>query len=735
MSPAWSESVSVIAGAVIALGWLAYFLPATLTLLRACVLEQRPVPCRAAWPALSVIIAARDQAHTLDATVRSLLTTDYPDLEVVVVDDRSLDGTQAVALALAASDERVKVVSVGELPAGCLGKVNALAQGTRAARGDLLLYTDADVLFAPRSLGRAVGLLLDDKLDHLAVCPHLLTSGRFAAAFTAILLASVVNKWARLGAGARVRAPIGMGAFNLVRRAALARTPGWAWLKMEVLDDVGLGVLLHCYGFTSGFAVSREEVGLAWYASLAEAQVGIEKNLYAALADYRPCKALGYLVQATAFALLPLSLLFAPRSLALWSLVAVALGSLGLYSVVAARRFAWPWRGLLLFPLGGLLICVALVRAGWLFHRAGGLSWRGTFYPKAALAEGHRVGLYGARSLLTSSSRDWGGFYFQILGELGEDISGRYAWVFGPGERPVWGRLTHSETDGLSAVFAVLEERFGPLSMAAGPVLTRPSPGTWRLALALLRAIQRRRAARRHPPLRWSWQAAGSAAEALGQTSLAYALFSSEETARLAKRARAAGVSQNSLLLWAVNQVLSREHGPSPATLVYLIPASLRGQLPGTPATFNQVGSLLVELEAGASPGETHGAVRERFRAGAHWAEWARAQLGGLLGETLFRRAVVAGHERLRAQGATVITFSNLGAWPQPEDLARPSIAEEGRFLVGTPPVISYSPLVFSALEWKRRLCVTLFAHQRIGLSTERATELLEAVKQAALQS
>ena len=101
------------------------------------------------WPSLAVVIAARDEAATIGPAVRSILAQDYPRFSVIAVDDRSGDETGAILAAIRRGDPRLTVVSITDLPPGWLGKTHALERGAEANEADWLLFTDADVVFAP----------------------------------------------------------------------------------------------------------------------------------------------------------------------------------------------------------------------------------------------------------------------------------------------------------------------------------------------------------------------------------------------------------------------------------------------------------------------------------------------------------------------------------------------------------------------------------------------------------
>jgi cellulose synthase/poly-beta-1,6-N-acetylglucosamine synthase-like glycosyltransferase len=107
-------------------------------------------------PSVTVVVPCRDEARGLARAVTSLLAQDLPELQVVAVDDRSTDGTGEILARLAAADPRLEVVSVAALPDGWLGKNHACHAGARRARGEWLLFTDADVVHAPDAVRRAL---------------------------------------------------------------------------------------------------------------------------------------------------------------------------------------------------------------------------------------------------------------------------------------------------------------------------------------------------------------------------------------------------------------------------------------------------------------------------------------------------------------------------------------------------------------------------------------------------
>ena len=310
------------------------------------VLEDLRPPPPARWPKLSVVVPACEEAADLAGAVETLLAADYPDLQVVLVDARSTDGTGAIVDRLAAGDARVRAVHVADLPDGWLGKVHALDVGLRASGGQFVLFTDADVHFARGTLRTAVGYCLDNGVDHLAALPGLRPS-RFImrSALGAFIRQFVlaVRPWA--AGDPDSDAVLGVGAFNLVRRSALAATEGLAFLRMEVADDYGLGLLMKRSGAKAVAVSAIRSVRLHWYRSIAEAAAGSEKA-YATAGNCRLSRMAGLAAVMLALELSPILTLL---PLAWADLRAVGYAGLGVLAcfVASAVLFSrWVGEGL-----------------------------------------------------------------------------------------------------------------------------------------------------------------------------------------------------------------------------------------------------------------------------------------------------------------------------------------------------------------------------------------------------
>lgn len=331
-------------------------------------------------PPVSVVIAARDEARGIEAALRSVLALEGSRVEVVVVDDRSSDGTTGILARMAAADPRLRVVRVDVLPPGWLGKNHALHRGAREATGELLCFTDADVVMRPDTLRRAVAHLERNGLDHLTLAPRVVMPGTLLQAFGVtfgVFFSLYAKPW-------RVRDPasphhVGIGAFNLLRAGAYRQIGTHRAIRMRPDDDMKLGKLVKTHGLAQDFLFGAEHLSVQWYATVREAVRGLRKNAFAAV-DYR----LAAVVAATAAQLLLFVFPFVALLLATgWTRLLNGFAVLVLLAVFAgaARAQRTPAWHAVLFPATVLVFLAALWNSTLYTLRHRGIEWRGTHYP------------------------------------------------------------------------------------------------------------------------------------------------------------------------------------------------------------------------------------------------------------------------------------------------------------------------------------------------------------------
>ncbi len=338
----------------------------------------------AGWPALAVVIAARDEEAMIARAVRSLLDQDYPSLEVIAVDDRSSDRTGSILDELAEAETRLGVVHVDELPDGWLGKTHAMQAGAGAASAPWILFTDGDVVFAPGALRRAVAFAVGERADHLVALPDAVTVSfgerMFMALFT-LMFSIKYPAWRVDDRNSRVY--LGIGAFNLVRAEAFRAIGGLRRVALSIDDDARLGQALKYAGYTTKFVNATSEVSVRWHVGLGGMVRGLEKNFFAGI-DFRLPIAVGAAAVMLLTTLGPVAGLFVGP----WWTRAIC--ALGVISPVLLIRFVCPSKNVtplygLTLPLGGLVMTYALIRSVVLTLRRRGVSWRGRTYPLDAL--------------------------------------------------------------------------------------------------------------------------------------------------------------------------------------------------------------------------------------------------------------------------------------------------------------------------------------------------------------
>jgi len=380
-----------IAGVILGLAWLSRIAEAALGMPKVADISRAQWDRQPAYrPRLSIIVPARNEAGTIEQSLGMLLALDYDNYEVIVVNDRSTDGTGEIIDRIAASPRahsRLTAIHVGELPSGWLGKTHAMWLAGEQATGDWLLFTDADVLFKPDVLRRALAYAAAEKADHVVVFPRMIMERpgeRMMIAFFQTLFTFGHRPW-------RVADPdsndhMGVGAFNLVRRAAYQAVGTYRALRMEVLDDMKLGKVIKQARFTQRNVFGEDLISIRWAKGSAGVIDNLTKNFFAIL-SFQWWRAV-----ASAFMLLFLNL---GPFLGIWAAhgwerlpFAVALVSLFLIYVGMGLLSPIPPYYFFLHPVSTVLFGYIVLRSMFLALRNGGVIWRGTKYGLEELRRG-----------------------------------------------------------------------------------------------------------------------------------------------------------------------------------------------------------------------------------------------------------------------------------------------------------------------------------------------------------
>ncbi len=336
------------------------------------------------WPSVSLIVPGRNEEQHVEAAIRSLARIDYPNLEFTIINDRSTDRTGEILDRLAAELPQLNVVHLTELPAGWLGKNHALQYGADRSRGEWLLFADADIVFDPSVLKRAILYAQRDKLDHLTAWPdihsHSWLMRSFLATF-AIVLFMFVRVWSLRNP--KSKAHIGVGAFNLVRAEAYRAIGGHTSIRMRPDDDLKLGKILKLAGCRADFVDARGLLSLEMYPTVGVLVRAMEKNAFAGV-DYRPT----LMIAGSLFVLIGgvwpfLAVLIVPGP-ARWIYAAVCLSLLTI-AAGGTRIVRAPLSCALGLPLAAILLVYIQWRTMLLTYYKGGMQWRDTHYSLAEL--------------------------------------------------------------------------------------------------------------------------------------------------------------------------------------------------------------------------------------------------------------------------------------------------------------------------------------------------------------
>jgi len=388
-----------IVGTLLALIWLSRVVDTTLGV-RTLVNISRPEWDRnpstpAGNPRVTIIVPARNEEASIHQSLSQLLALDYDNYEVIVVDDRSTDRTGQIMDDLAmSSHERprpsnttLRIVHINELPPRWMGKAHAMWAAAKQASSEWLLFTDADVMFRPDCLRRAVAYAEAERADHLVLFPRTLMKRpgeKMMLAFFQLMFVFGHRPWKV--ADPKAKDHIGVGAFNLVRRQVYEAVGTYEALRFEVVDDMKLGKLIKNAGFRQRNVLGGDLLELHW----ARGALGVVRNLtknFFAVMSFQSWRAIGFCVAAAFLNIMPFAGVFLANG---WARIpyAVALACLFfLYFGMSLFSDVRPWY-FLLHPVSTLLFIYTMLRSMFFALRKGGVEWRGTVYPLDELRRG-----------------------------------------------------------------------------------------------------------------------------------------------------------------------------------------------------------------------------------------------------------------------------------------------------------------------------------------------------------
>ncbi len=330
-------------------------------------------------PMVSVIVPARDEECSIAHCLESLLHQDYENYEVIVVDDQSSDSTARIVQSLAADEPRLRLVTASPLPPGWQGKAHALSEGTAVARGEILIFTDADTIHEPGSVSWAV--------TNLEVHGAAMVSGYLSQTYGSLgerivvptmyaaMLVVPLPLIARTESSAMAFA---IGQYIAVRREAFLKSGGFEPFKDSVVDDMSMAKSLKDAGFRQVFLDASSAARCHLYDGYRHAFDGIERSIYSAIG--------GSPVGVAAVVLLVLAVIVMPAASVLDALVSLRTPSATAFASFALFATAWslvcwdrraPLVAVLAYPVVFLNLLAILVTSMAKTGFGRGVDWKG----------------------------------------------------------------------------------------------------------------------------------------------------------------------------------------------------------------------------------------------------------------------------------------------------------------------------------------------------------------------
>lgn len=372
---------------LLALGWIVMGLRAWRGMSQIPRISQTAPKAGQHLPRISILFAARNEAEKLPAALASFVSLDYPDYQIIAVDDRSLDATPQTLDNFASQHSILKVVHISALPEGWLGKPHALETAYERSSGEWLVFTDADVRFAPDLIRRALALAELNNWDHLTLLAAVELRGFWettAVGYLGVGFVFGAQPW-RVS-DPRTGSYMGVGAFQLIRRSTYEAIGTHRRLAMEVVDDMKLGKLVKQHGFRSGIAVGEDFVQVRWQEGIRNVIRGLTKNLFAAF-GFRIWQALGGMLGIFLISILPFLGLFFTEGWTRGVAGASVVIGMSLQARLLRENSISPLYGIT-HPLGAAIFIYMILRSMTVTLWQGGIIWRGTFYRLEDLRKG-----------------------------------------------------------------------------------------------------------------------------------------------------------------------------------------------------------------------------------------------------------------------------------------------------------------------------------------------------------
>jgi chlorobactene glucosyltransferase len=364
----------------------------------------KPTPPAAKAPLISVCVPARNEERNIRASVEAILAQDYPNLEVIVLDDRSTDATPEILRQLAMESDSLlsalkeqapsfQIIHGTDLPQGWAGKPHALFQASAAARGEWLCFVDADTFLSPATLSSCYSKARETDADMFTIMTFQILGSFWEKVIMPIVMTALsVGFSPRKVNDPKTKDAIANGQFILIKRCVYEAIGGHESVKDQIVEDKAIAEQVKWNGYrlivANGYSIAKTRM----YTSLPEMWEGWTKNIYLGLSDRPALMFLGvfgaFLLFVTAF-ILPLwpllgviwylrgggwlALAVIAKSLILWAAIIYARAR------VATGMGISPWYAFTL-PLGATVFAAMMFASTWKVVSGKGVTWKGRLY-------------------------------------------------------------------------------------------------------------------------------------------------------------------------------------------------------------------------------------------------------------------------------------------------------------------------------------------------------------------
>ena len=357
------------------------------------IVEIKPAPPPASSPLISICIPARNEENNIRNCVESALGQDYPNIEVIVLDDRSTDSTLTQLAEIASLDSRLLPVSGTDLPEGWAGKPFALFQASAVARGEWLCFVDADTFLAPQAISSCYSKAIETKADMFTTMnKQILGSFWEKVVMPLVMTALSVGFSPRKVNDPNTRDAIANGQFIMIRRSVYDAIGGHEKVKDQIVEDKAISEQVKWNGHHLVVADGSQVISTRMYTNLPSMWEGWTKNIYLGLSDHPSMLLLG----AFGATLSVIAALFLP----LWTLLGINWlfnrGAWLAIVVIVQSLLVWAWliyfrvqvaRSMnisawfaLTTPLGAGVFAAMMLTSAWKVISGQGVTWRGRKY-------------------------------------------------------------------------------------------------------------------------------------------------------------------------------------------------------------------------------------------------------------------------------------------------------------------------------------------------------------------